>query len=84
MLLIRLNKWPAFVGKKGKGHKGTYMQDLWTKTTGEGLRVGGGSGWGGVGCGKVVAGKWRQPYLNSNKKIVKNKQTNIPKVILHL
>ena len=32
----------------GEGHQGTCMKDTWTKPKGEGLRVGGRDGWGGV------------------------------------
>ena len=53
------------MGEKGKGHQGTWVKDPWTKP-----KVGGieGGRWGWVGQGRVVAGKWRQLYLNSNKK----------------
>ena len=33
--------------KKGKGRQGTCIKAPWTKPKGEGLMVGGGSGWGG-------------------------------------
>ena len=59
-------------GKKGKGHRGIYMKGPWTKP--KGRRIEGGR-WGWVLRGKVMAGKWRQLYLNNNKKIIKNKRT---------
>ena len=46
-------------GQKGKGCQGTWIKDPWTNQSGEGLRVGGG----------VSGGKWKQLYLNNNKKI---------------
>ena len=52
-------------GKKGKGCQGTRIKDPWTKPKGcriEGRR------WVSMGQGVVVRGKWRQLYLNSNKK----------------
>ena len=49
---------------KGEGFSGTYIKDTWTKPMGVGSRVGGGDGW----DGGVVRGKWRQLYLNNNKK----------------
>ena len=49
-------------GKKGKGFQGPCIKDPWTKQRGQGLGVGGG-----VGQGEVVAGEWRQLYLNNNK-----------------
>ena len=33
--------------------------------------MGGGDGWSGVGC---LVGKWRQLYLNNNKKEIYNKK----------
>ena len=51
-------------GKKEKGHQGTYIKDPWVKPK-EGRIEGGRWVW--VGWGKVVAGKWRQLYLNNNK-----------------
>ena len=50
--------------KRRKGHQGPCIKDTWTKPTGVGLRVGGVGGW-----GRVVGRKWRQLYLNNNKKI---------------
>ena len=46
-------------GKKVKGCQGTCIKDPWTKPMRE--RTEGGSG-----CGEVVAGKWRQLYMNNN------------------
>ena len=48
-------------GKKEKGHQGTCIKDLWTKTMGgraprRGLNVGGG----GVEEGTVIGGEWEQ------------------------
>ena len=44
---------------------GTYIKDIWTKPKGgriEGVR------WGWLGWGGLVGGRWRQLYLNNNKK----------------
>ena len=41
--------------------------DTWTKPKGVGSRVGGRDGW---GRGGVEGCKWRQFYLNNNKKFV--------------
>ena len=57
-------------GKKGKGCQGTCIKDPWTKS--KGGRIEGGR-WGWVGQGRVVEGKWRQLYLNNNKKRKKSK-----------
>ena len=43
------------------------------------MRVGGGIGWEWVEQGKVVAGKWRQLYLNNKKK----RQTGISRLPLY-
>ena len=43
------------------------------------MRVG---GWEWVGWGKVVAGKWRQLYLNNNFKKLKIKLKEITKLII--
>ena len=51
--------------KKGKDHQGTYKKDPWTKPKGDSIE---GGRWGWVGQEGVVGGKWRQLYLNSNKK----------------
>ena len=51
--------------KKGKGRQGTGRKDTWTKPKGGRLRVGGGGEW---EAGNMVIGKWRQQYLNNNKK----------------
>ena len=53
--------------KKGKGHQGTCIKDPW--------RVEGGR-WGLVGWRRVVVGKWRQLYMNNNKKLKINKSTS--------
>ena len=55
-------------GKRGKGHQGTSIKDTWTKA--KWGRIEGGR-WGWVEQGGVVGGKWRQLYLNCNKKIIK-------------
>ena len=47
------------MGKGGSVFRNKYKGQ---SQKGVGSRVGGGDGWGGVG------GKWRQLYLNSNKK----------------
>ena len=52
-------------GKKGKGHQETCIKDPWTKP--KGGRIEGGR-WGWLGWRGVVWGKWRQLYLNINKK----------------
>ena len=53
------------MGKKGKSHEGTCMKDPWTKP--KRGRIEGGRRWW-AGRGKLVVGKWRQLYLNKNKK----------------
>ena len=53
-------------GKKGKGCQGTCTKDTWTKP--KAGRIEGGK-WGWLGSGRVVRRKWRQQYLNNNKKI---------------
>ena len=55
------------------GHQGTYIKDTWTKP--KGGRIEGGR-WGMGGVGGVVGRKWRQLYLNNNKKSLKKKKTN--------
>ena len=52
-------------GEKGGGFSGTSIKGTWTKPKDIGSRVGSGDGWGG---GRVLEGKWRQLYLNYNKK----------------
>ena len=52
-------------GLRGKGHQGTCIKDTWTKP--KGSRVGGGDSW----SRGVVGVKWRQLYLNNNKKRLK-------------
>ena len=54
--------------KGGKGHQGTCRKDTWTKP--KGGRIEGGR-WGWVGWEGVVGRKWRQLYLNNNKKVNK-------------
>ena len=51
--------------KGGKGCQGTYINNTWTKP--KGGRIKGGT-WGWVGQGDMVGRKWRQLYLNDNKK----------------
>ena len=55
-------------GKKGKGHLGTSIKDPQTKPMGGRIE---GRKW--RVWGEMVMGKWRQLYLNNNKKIKKNK-----------
>ena len=55
-------------GGKREGFSGTSMKDTWTKTRGGGIRDG---RWGCLGWGGLVGEKWRQLYLNNNKKPVK-------------
>ena len=50
---------------KGKPLQGTCIKDPWTKPKGGKIE---GGRWGWVGWGQVVTGKWRQLYLNNNKK----------------
>ena len=53
--------------KFGQGYcQGTCIKDPWTKPKGGRIEVG---RRGSVGWGEVVAGKWRQLYLNNNKNI---------------
>ena len=59
--------------KKGKGPQGMCIKDPWTKP--KGGRIQGGR-WGWVGQGTVVAGKWRQRYLNNSKKKKRKKKKN--------
>ena len=66
--------------QKGKGHQGTCIKDTWTKPKGVGWRVGGG---GGQGVGGVVGEKWRQLYLNNNKKN-KEKNKEMPAIVKKL
>ena len=49
--------------KEGEGHQGTCIKDPWAKPKGD-------VGMDGAG-GAVFGGKWRQLYLNNNKKRVK-------------
>ena len=69
-----------YEGKKGKGHQGTCIKDPWTKPKGRRIE---GRRWGWVGQGVVVEGKWRQLYLNNNKKDVKISQF-ADNIILHI
>ena len=52
-------------GGKGRRISGTSIKDTWTKPKRDRIKVGSGDGWG----GGVVEGRWRQLYLNNNKKI---------------
>ena len=60
----------------GKGHQGTSIKDPWTKPNGG--RIEGGR-WGCLGWGVVVGRKWRQLYLNNNKKREREKIESIKK-----
>ena len=55
------------VGKE-EGFSGTYITDTWTKPKQGRIK---GRKWGWLGRGGVVEGKWRQLYLNNNKKTSK-------------
>ena len=59
------------MGEKGGGFSGTCIKDRWTKPKGD--RIKGGK-WGRLGGGEVVGRKWRQLYLNTNKKNKLNKR----------
>ena len=61
-------------GKKGKACQRICIKDPWTKP--KKGRIEGGR-WGWVGLGKVVAGKWRQLYLDNNLKNTKWKKAQI-------
>ena len=50
--------------KKEKSHQRTVIKDPWAKP--KVGRIEGGR-WGWLQWGEVVAGKWRQLYLNNNK-----------------
>ena len=52
-------------GQRGKCCQGRCIRDTWTKP--KGGRIKGGR-WRSLGCGGVVGWKWRQVYLNNNKK----------------
>ena len=54
------------MGGKGEGFSGTSIKDTWTKP--KGGRIKGGK-WGWLGWWGVVEEKWRQLYLNNNKKL---------------
>ena len=54
------------MGGKGEEFSGTTIKDTWTKP--KRGRIKGGE-WGWLGLVRVVGGKWRQLYLNNNKKI---------------
>ena len=58
--------------------QGTSIKDTWTKPKGADLRVGGRDVWGGE-CGE---GKWRQLYLNNNKKNFLKEKNVFVKLIL--
>ena len=60
------------MGGKAEGFSGTCMKDTWTKPK-RGRIKGGKRGW--LGLGGVVGGKWRQLYLNNNKKCFLKKKT---------
>ena len=60
--------------KRRKGCQGTCIKDTWANP--EGCRIERGR-WGWVGCREVVGEKWRQLYLNNNKK--KRKKRTIKK-----
>ena len=53
---------------EGEGFSGTHIKDTWTTT--KGVRIKGGK-WGWLRWGRVVGGKWKQLYLNNNKKKLK-------------
>ena len=53
------------MGEKGEGFSGISIKDTRTKPRRDGMR---GGRWGWLGWGAVVEGKWRQLYLNNNKK----------------
>ena len=59
-----------------KGSQGTCIKEPWTKP--KGGRIEGGR-WRWVGWGEAVVGKWRQLYLNDNKK---RKRENINEIKL--
>ena len=67
---------------KGEGFSGTRIKDAWTKPKWVGSRVGSGDGWL-VGAEGVVGGKWRQLYLNNNKKVKKKKPLEVEKSRKH-
>ena len=48
---------------KGKGHQGIFIKDIWTKP-----KRGQDRGWEVGMVGGSGGGKWRQLYLNNNKK----------------
>ena len=52
-------------GRKQEGFSGTCIKDTWTKP--KRSRIKGGK-WGLLGWRGAVGGKWRQLYLNNNKK----------------
>ena len=64
-------------GEGEKGCQGTCIKDTWTKP--KGVRIEGGR-WGWLGQ-EVVRGKWRQLYLNNNKKNVKKKNIVISVIL---
>ena len=53
------------MGEKGAGFSGTTIKDTWTKPRGMESGEGGRDDW---GWGQVEGGKYRQLYLNNNKK----------------
>ena len=58
--------------RKGEGFSGTSMRDTWTKPKRGGIK---GGRWEWLGWKRVVGGKWRQAYLNNNKKKFKKCST---------
>ena len=56
-------------GERGRVFRNTYKRHM-DKTKG-GLDQGREGGW--MGLGEMVEGKWRQLYLNNNKKYLKKK-----------
>ena len=55
-------------GEKGKGFQEHLQRRHGQNQKGVGSRMGGGDGW---SWGGMVRGKWRQLYLNNNKKLKK-------------
>ena len=63
-------------GKGGEGLSGTCIKDTWATPKGGTIE---GGRWGCLGLGGVVGGKWRQLYLNNNKKMQERQLTTPPK-----
>ena len=55
-------------GGEEERFSGTSIKDTWTKPKASRIK---GRKWGCLGWGGVVGGKWRQLYLNNNKKCEK-------------